>query len=314
MHTNQSNQFGRHHLLIKLAGIPLAMLLCGSVYAAPPANDNCDSAAVLPSAAPFPPYTISVDATDATLDPADPLLSCNAAGDDDGNQTVWYVYTPDASGVVDFNTLGSTEAGGGELDTAHGALTGNCGALVEVACVDVGLNDHLNMDVVEGTTYYIKVGQFLGGNGAGTVVLHVEEGVPPKVPAKLVIEPSANGTSDPIRDIVGGLAPRALSAARAGNPLDALAEIPNFMLPDSMSPDSNAAGPAGSLVDVKGPVKYGDPANLLQIFEGGENDDNWDVLGAFIAPPDTIGDVGKGHVVQMSNLLTQIFDKDGNTP
>jgi hypothetical protein len=299
-------------LLIKLSGVPLIMLLCGSVYAQP-ANDDCGSAAVIPGTAPFPPYDISVDATDATLDPADPLLTCNAGGGDDGNQTVWYEYTPDASGVVDFNTLGSTEAGGGELDTAHGAFTGSCDALVQVACVDQGLTDHLNVEVEAGTTYYIKVGQFAGGNDAGTVQLNVVEGTPPIEPAKLVIESSANGTSIPISDIVGGFAPRALAAARTGNALDALREIPNFMRADGMASNSNAAGPVGSLVEVKGPVKYGDPANLLQIFEGGENDDNWDVLGAFIAPPDTIGEVGKDHFVQMFNLLTEIFDKDGNS-
>ena len=309
---SQSKRFSRRHLLIKLSGVPLIMLLCGSVYAQP-ANDDCGSAAVIPGTAPFPPYDISVDATDATLDPADPLLTCNAGGGDDGNQTVWYEYTPDASGVVDFNTLGSTQAGGGELDTAHGAFTGSCDALVQVACVDQGLTDHLNVEVEAGTTYYIKVGQFAGGNDAGTVQLNVVEGTPPIEPAKLVIESSANGTSIPISDIVGGFAPRALAAARTGNALDALREIPNFMRADGMGPDSNAAGPVGSLVDVKGPVKYGDPANLLQIFEGGENDDNWDVLGTFIAPPDTIGEVGKDHFVQMFNLLTEIFDKDGNS-
>jgi len=306
---NQSNRFGRHPMLFRITGGLLITLLCGSVYAQP-ANDDCDSAAVLPGSAPFPPFTVSVDATDATLDPADPTLSCNAGGNDDGNQTVWYVYTPDASGIVDFNTLGSTEAGGGELDTAHGAFTGSCDALVEVACVDVGLTDHLNMEVEAGTPYYIKVGQFAGGNDAGTVVLNVEEGEPPRVPAKLVIESSFNGTSAPLRDIVSGLAPETLAAARAGN---ALFEIPNFMRADGVTSNSNAAGPVGSLVDVKGRLKYGDPANLLQIFEGGENDDNWDVLGAFLAPPDTIGEVGKDHFVQMFNLLTEIFDKEGNS-
>jgi hypothetical protein len=269
-----------------------------------------------PSTAPFPPYTVSVDATYATLDPTDPLLSCNAAGNDDGSQTVWYEYTPVVSGFVDFNTVGSTEAGGGELGTAHGAFTGGCDALVQVACVDEGLTDHLYVEVAAGTTYYIKVGQFAGGNDAGTVQLNVEEGSPPVEPAKLVIESSRNsrnGTSAPLRDIVGRLAPRALTAARTGNALDALREIPNFSLADGMAPDSNATGPVGSLVDVKGAVKYGDPANLLQIFEGGENDDNWTVLGTLIAPPDTNGEVGKDHFVQTFNLLTQIFDKDGNS-
>jgi hypothetical protein len=51
----------------------------------------------------------------------------------------------------------------------------------------------------------------------------------------------------------------------------------------------------------------------LQVFDGGENDDNWEVLGTFIAPPDPVGDVGKDYYIQMFNLLTQIFDKQGNT-
>ena len=313
MRDNQSRRSGRHPLLFRISGGLLITMLCSSVYAQP-ANDDCDSAEVLPGSAPFPPYSTSVDATDATLDPADPLLTCNAAGDDDGSQTVWYVYTPDASGWVDFNTFGSETAGGSELDTAHGAFVGSCGSLVEVACVDSGLNDSLDVEVEAGTTYYIKVGQFAGGNDAGTVVMNVDEGVPPIEPAKLVIESARNGTSAPVRDIVAGLAPRALAAARGGNPLDALAEVPNFTFADGMGPDSSAAGPVGSQVDVKGRLVLSDEApSLLQIFEGGNNDDNWSVLGTFIAPPDTIGEVGKDHFVQMFNLLTEIFDKDGNT-
>jgi len=308
---SQSKQFSRHHLLIKLSGIPLIMLLCGSVYAQP-ANDDCGSAAVLPGSAPTPPYTVSFDATDATLDLADPLLTCNADGTDDGDQTVWYVYTPDASGVVDFNTLGSTEAGGNELDTAHGAFTGSCDALVQVACVDVGLTDHLNMDVEAGTTYYIKVGQFAGGNDAGTVVLNVEVGVPPRVPEKLVIESSLNGTSAPLRDIVDSLAPETLAAARAARGLDSVYEVPNFMRADGQASNSDA-GFVGSQVAGDSLVKWAGVADLLQVFEAGVNDDNWTVLGTLVAPPDTVGDVGKDHYVQMFNLLTEIFDKDGNS-
>ena len=296
-----------------ILGVVSILLMCvAPAYAQAPSNDNCDMATVIPSTAPFPPYTDTVDASNATLDPADPLLSCNAAGNDDGSQTVWYVYTPDSSGFVDFNTFGSLTAGGGELDTAHGAFTGSCAALVEVACVDQGLNDSLDVEVQAGTTYYIKVGQFAGGNDAGTVQLNVEEGVPPIEPARLIIESSFNGTSMPVRDIVASLSPETLAVARAGNALDALAEIPNFMRPDSQASKS-ATENVGSQVAGTGRVKWQGPADLLQVFEGGENDDNWDVLGTFIAPPDTVGDVGKNHYVQMFNLLTEIFDKQGNS-
>lgn len=47
-------------------------------------------------------------------------------------------------------------------------------------------------------------------------------------------------------------------------------------------------------------------------FPGASNDDNASVLGFIVAPPDTDGDVGPDHFVQMINLLTTIYDKSGN--
>ena len=47
-------------------------------------------------------------------------------------------------------------------------------------------------------------------------------------------------------------------------------------------------------------------------FAGASNNDNGAVLGVLIAPPDTDGDVGPNHYVQMVNLLTTIYDKNGN--
>ena len=79
---------------------------------------------------------------------------------------------------------------------------------------------------------------------------------------------------------------------------------------ESSKPD---AGPVGSQVAGNGEVRWNGPADLLQVFEGGENDDNAFTFGVLIAPPDTVGDVGKDHYVQMYNLLTEIFDKEGNS-
>ena len=156
VHIKHSGKRRRLHGVVASV-LPLVLLGAAPAFAQAPPNDECDTASILDPAAPFPPFTDSVDATDATLNPADPLLTCNAAGDDDGTQTVWWSYTPDASGFVDINTIGSVTAGGGELDTAHGAFTGSCASLTQVACVDQGLNDNLNFEVQAGTTYYIKV-------------------------------------------------------------------------------------------------------------------------------------------------------------
>ena len=47
-------------------------------------------------------------------------------------------------------------------------------------------------------------------------------------------------------------------------------------------------------------------------FYGASNEDNAAVVGLMIAPPDTDGQVGPDHYVQMINLLTTIFDKNGD--
>ncbi|MFZ5786780.1 MAG: PKD domain-containing protein, partial [Acidobacteriota bacterium] len=47
-------------------------------------------------------------------------------------------------------------------------------------------------------------------------------------------------------------------------------------------------------------------------FFGANNNDNGRLLGFLIAPPDTDGAVGPTHYVQMINLLTTIYDKNGS--
>ncbi len=53
-------------------------------------------------------------------------------------------------------------------------------------------------------------------------------------------------------------------------------------------------------------------ATVVQAFDGSDNDDNGRVLGFRVAPPDTDGDVGTAHYVQMLNDVTTVFDKNGN--
>jgi hypothetical protein len=53
-------------------------------------------------------------------------------------------------------------------------------------------------------------------------------------------------------------------------------------------------------------------AKVLQVFDGAENDDNAFQADILLAPPDTDGDVGPNHYVQMVNVVTTIFDKSGN--
>jgi nitrate reductase gamma subunit len=72
-------------------------------------------------------------------------------------------------------------------------------------------------------------------------------------------------------------------------------------------------GPVGPVNDPvwqkKQGTRGGGTRGLLQNFDGSNNGDN----SSGVAPPDTQGDVGPNHYVQMVNNVTQIFDKNGNT-
>lgn len=48
-------------------------------------------------------------------------------------------------------------------------------------------------------------------------------------------------------------------------------------------------------------------------FEGLSNQDNFNVLGIRVNPPDPVGAVGPNHYVQMINLTLAVYDKAGNT-
>ncbi len=61
-------------------------------------------------------------------------------------------------------------------------------------------------------------------------------------------------------------------------------------------------------VSLASPTIPGTMAN----FEGLSNLDNFNIFGFRVNPPDTVGDVGPNHYVQMINLVFAVFDKNGN--
>ena len=50
----------------------------------------------------------------------------------------------------------------------------------------------------------------------------------------------------------------------------------------------------------------------LFTFEGASNQDNFNIFGGRVNPPDTNMDVGRSEVVEMINLVFDVFDKSGN--
>lgn len=94
-------------------------------------------------------------------------------------------------------------------------------------------------------------------------------------------------------------------------------EIPAELRPETEVPNRVDRGFKGEeavtyqdLQTSEGPRPAG-PTTLN--FEGASNDDNAAVIGGRVAPPDPNMDVGPDHIFQTVNLVTEIFDKSGNT-
>jgi len=140
--------------------------------AAPPANDDFDSAVVILEL----PFTDNLDTTEATWAEDDP-------GDCTSNGSVWYAFTPGTNMRIEANTYGS------DYDTVLSVYTGSRGALsiVPGACNDDfdGLQSRVRFDAIGGTTYYFLIGFCCGtgGNGGGNLVFSVQELEVPPPPA-----------------------------------------------------------------------------------------------------------------------------------
>ncbi len=121
-------------------------------------------------------------------------------------------------------------------------------------------------------------------------------------PRATVVLPEKHDVSPPLRDI----------PPQPPSPDSRPREIPLFRLPPSPKyklPQPEDAGVDPVLQDWHGPPLLPAPTRN---FEGASNADNAEVVGVQAAPPDTNGDVGPNHYVQMVNIIFAIFDKSGN--
>src|SRR5206468_10555714 len=108
-------------VLAMVAALPVIL-----AYAAPPANDNFANATIV-SSLPYNPLTQSVLESTVETAGGEPMPSCSVPV----QSTVWYAFTPNQTGVVKINTVGST------YDTVAAVFTGNSlNTLPELACND----------------------------------------------------------------------------------------------------------------------------------------------------------------------------------
>lgn len=126
------------------------------VTAPPPPNDDFDHPTVVPSI----PFTVSYNATDASVAPDDPF-SCFGR-----NQTLWFAFTPATNIRLEANTFGSN------YDTTLSVYTGTRGALSQIGCNDDaggGVGSRVRFDAVAGTTYYIMASSLYPAPSANLV-------------------------------------------------------------------------------------------------------------------------------------------------
>jgi hypothetical protein len=108
---------------------------------------------------------------------------------------------------------------------------------------------------------------------------------------------------------------RELAAVSAGNwfPVpakDGLLEIRPDWGPNVRDAGFGGDGALGRIRNVPG-IARGKPSTFVN-FEGLNNEDNFDLFGFRVNPPDPVGDVGLFHYVEMINLAVAVFDKQGN--
>ena len=166
----------RRTVLLMLTVPALLLLAASPAIAQPPANDDFDSATVVPGL----PFTDQLNTTEATTAADDP--DCSGQG-----ATVWYSFTPTADLRVEANTLGS------DYDTTLSAYTGTRGALTQIACNDDAagsLQSRVRFDAAAGQTYFFMVGSFASGPG-GNLTFNVDV-APPPLELGLTIDPTGS--------------------------------------------------------------------------------------------------------------------------
>src|SRR6185503_13583924 len=131
---------------------------------APPANDTCGGAQVVPAAGPFPYLSTAVNLLEAT-NTGDPSIDCAYLGL--YSRGVWYRFAPTQGGIYTFSTCAGGAPGTTRTDTVLGVFTlsGACGTgSSQLACNDDGVcaaplnrQSSVTMALTAGTTYYVLV-------------------------------------------------------------------------------------------------------------------------------------------------------------
>jgi hypothetical protein len=124
--------------------------------------------------------------------------------------------------------------------------------------------------------------------------------------AARVIDAVAFDVSRPLSEIAAQAAPR---PAGTGELVDFRPERERNRLVKDTGYAGDGALQAAMPTGVKDSPLIPSP---IANFEGLSNQDNFNVMGFRVNPPDPVGDVGPNHYVEMINLVFGVYDKAGN--
>jgi hypothetical protein len=137
----------------------------------------------------------------------------------------------------------------------------------------------------------ICVSASAGGSAAATSTARAAS------PAPTVTWAVAHDTSPPLRDLAAGR-----TAPAADDPAN--------------EPDRGPISSGDSRYSTDGALQSALPSaaipSTLQNFEGLSNQDNFNIFGFRVNPPDPSGEVGPNNYVEMVNLVFAVYDKSGN--
>lgn len=160
----------------------VASLCAQGAFAAPPPNDQIQQATVVPAV----PFSAAADFGQATTSASDPVDCVDLQYQ---NNTLWYAYTPAASGEVDAHI---SAAPNDSVTGFLGVFTGAPGALQPVKCSDAYTepSNTTRFAVTAGTTYYVEAGSWFDeeGSAPGSFSLVAS---PPAVAGSVSVSPEA---------------------------------------------------------------------------------------------------------------------------
>jgi hypothetical protein len=145
-------------------------------------------------------------------------------------------------------------------------------------------------------TGFLAVIAFAGAAGTGSAAVDAVGAKPPS-PAPTITSDVAHDLSPPLRDLAAGrIAPDAEDPA----------EEPER---GPIATDTGQQKPDGALQPQVGAAAI---PSTSQNFEGLSNQDNFNIFGFRVNPPDPNGEVGPNNYVEMINLVFAIYDKSGH--